>query len=290
MGLSGNRTSRIQYWNLPGSVENWNLGVDRCVWGARPKFSRLWNRLSDGDALFFYVKAPVRGVVGHGHVVTKFKGEDPLWPDEIKARKVIYPHRFEFQIDNLLDRDRWVRDRIPVRHLGIVIQSMGSVPQAKAAKILEDIRVRWGKFETAPAPAPKSPTKEPSRHGQGKNTLLEIGRLRGFITQGEQRIDGDRLDVVWKRVERSVPTYAFEVQIGGDVVHALGKLKHAFDLWNSKIFLVVDQESVPKVEELLGGTFHEIQPHLKVIRLDKLEQLLEALDKVHRLMKELGLE
>jgi len=37
----------------------------------------------------------------------------------------------------------------------------------------------------------------------------------------------------------------------------LGKLKHAFDLWNSNIFLVVAEENVSQARHLLAGTFHE---------------------------------
>jgi hypothetical protein len=45
-------------------------------------------------------------------------------------------------------------------------------------------------------------------------------------------MDGTRLDAVWRRVEKSVPTYVFEIQVGGDIYHAIAKLKHAYDLWN----------------------------------------------------------
>ena len=100
---------------------------------------------------------------------------------------------------------------------------------------------------------------------------------------------GNVSNVVWKRVEKSVPTYAFEVQVGGDIYHAIGKLKHAFDIWNSRIFLVIDHSSTPKVTELLGGTFHEIADELKVVELESLERLQRALVTVHDLEKELGL-
>jgi len=47
--------------------------------------------------------------------------------------------------------------------------------------------------------------------------------------------------------------------------------------------------SVPKVKELLRGTFHEIASELRVVELEKLERLQEALATVHELEKELGL-
>ena len=78
---------------------------------------------------------------------------------------------------------------------------------------------------------------------------------------------------MWRRVERSVPTYVFEVQVGGDVYHALGKLKHAFDLWNSHIFIVAPQGERNRVENLVSGTFHEIGSRIKFIELNKIDEL-----------------
>ncbi len=250
-------------------------------------FVRTWERLSAGDVLFFYVAAPVRGVVGYGHVVTKFMGDTLLWPDEIKASQVIYPYRFEFDVEKVLEPQRWIEDRVLAKDLRIVVQSIGRVPAATASKLLDRISAKWGISPPARSPAPPEP--QPSRHEEAKSLLVEIGRMRRYLSEDEYRIDGERLDVVWKRVEKSVPLYAFEVQIGGDIYHAIGKLKHAFDIWNSKIFLVIDRASMPKVEELLSGTFHEIANELRVLQLEKLERLQKALVTVHELEKELGL-
>jgi len=276
-----------QYWNLPGTVENWGTGIERKVWGMKPHFARTWERLTPGDILFFYVAAPVAGVVGYGRVLTKFQADAPLWPDEIKAKRIMYPHRFEFDVARLLEPPKWVEARVPARDLGIVIQSIGRVPADTASKLLARIDEKWG---APPKPERPSPPGRPrSRHDQAKDLLLDIGRMRRFVCEDEYRIDGERLDVVWKRVERSVPTYAFEVQVGGDIYHAIGKLKHAFDIWNSRIFLVIDEASVPKVAELLRGTFHEIASELRVIKLERLAYLQTALAGVHDLEKELGL-
>jgi hypothetical protein len=68
-----------------------------------------------------------------------------------------------------------------------------------------------------------------------------------------------RLDAVWRRVQRSVPNFVFEVHVGGNMYQALAKLKHAYDIWNSNIYLVLHDASKKQLEELLSGTFHEIQ-------------------------------
>jgi len=81
-----------------------------------------------------------------------------------------------------------------------------------------------------------SPTMGKISHDDVMNDIAEIGQIQGFISDKEYLLESTRLDVVWRRVERSVPTYVFEVQVEGDIYHAMSKLKHAFDLWNSHIF------------------------------------------------------
>jgi hypothetical protein len=123
------------------------------------------------------------------------------------------------------------------------------------------------------APSQEKPVKAITSHDLIKKALVQIGRLQKFIAEEEYPFDIGKLDVVWRRVELSVPTYVFEVNVGGDVYHALGKLKHAFDLWNSHIFIVASQTDQKKVDQLLLGTFHEIEPRLKFIELLQVEEL-----------------
>ena len=81
----------------------------------------------------------------------------------------------------------------------------------------------------------------------------------------------------------------FEIQIGGNIYQALAKLKHAFDLWNSHVFLVSPQEDFNKALELLSGTFHEIRGRLKFIDCVKAKELLAHKKRYHELEKELGI-
>ena len=86
-----------------------------------------------------------------------------------------------------------------------------------------------------------------------------------------------------------MPTYVFEVQVGGDVYHALAKLKHAFDLWNSHIFIVASRKDHNKANSLLSGTFHEINNRIKFIELERVEELYKRKKAYFDLEKELGI-
>ncbi|MBI4322191.1 MAG: hypothetical protein HY675_27170 [Chloroflexi bacterium] len=126
-------------------------------------------------------------------------------------------------------------------------------------------------------------------HGVIKNQLAEIGRMQGYIGEEEYPLESTRLDVVWRRVERSVPTYVFEVQIGGDIYHAVAKLKHAFDLWNSHIFLVASMAQKSRLEELLSGTFHEVASQMLFIEASFVKQLLDKKKDYKEMERVLGI-
>ena len=76
---------------------------------------------------------------------------------------------------------------------------------------------------------------------------------------------------------------------GGDIYHALGKLKHAHDLWNSHIFFVASEKDYTKASGLLSGTFHEISNRLKYIELEKVEELYQRKKAYFDLEKVLGI-
>jgi hypothetical protein len=70
---------------------------------------------------------------------------------------------------------------------------------------------------------------EQSLHARIVDSLLEIGRLQNYLCQKEYPMGKARLDAVWRRVQRSVPNFVFEVQVGGNMYQALAKLKHAYE-------------------------------------------------------------
>jgi hypothetical protein len=66
-------------------------------------------------------------------------------------------------------------------------------------------------------------------------------------------------------------------------------LKHAFDIWNSNIFLVVGEADMLKANELLSGTFHEIQNKVRLIEAKKIDELLNRKKAYRDFEAELGI-
>jgi hypothetical protein len=285
-----------------GSPHNWKTAFEhKNIWGLKRTQRHLWESLNEKDALLFYVTSPVSGIIGYGTVRTKFPQDQPLWPQETKENRVIWPLRFEFDVEYCLPPDKWQTSKITSRELfprgGFqaldydiaqhVVSKFTSLPKEYYVEAPTPIPAK----ETPPLYPPKPLQAEQASpsHDELKHILVEIGQLQGYLADEEYVFDTGRLDVVWRRVERSVPTYVFEVQVGGDVYHALGKLKHAYDLWNSHIFIVAPQADRNRVENLLSGTFHEISSRTKFIELYKVEELYNRKKAYLDFEKELGI-
>jgi len=222
-----------------------------------------------------------------------------LWPEELRRNEVIWPLRFEFDIEDCLPRNDWKISRILTKKIfpRAGFQLIDRDTAKELTNAFGQARYTLGKGEPLlikerAAEYERITELEKSHiptHEDMQIKLMEIGKLQNFITEKEYPFDIGKLDVVWRRVINSVPTYVFEVQIGGDIYHALSKLKHAFDLWNSHIFIVATKKDYDKANTLLSGTFHEIEQRVKFIETNKIEELYERKKAYFNLEKELGI-
>ena len=271
----------MNYWLTVGAPEQWGTAFEQGnTWGLVTRQQHLWNGLAENDIILIYATKPVSGLIGYGAIKTKFKQDKPLWPQEIAEGKVKWPLRFEFTVSYCLAPDEWTLKRVTSDALKLKVGiGFHPVEPEFAQQMISSL---------LPAPVPTG-DEALSLHDSIKRELLEIGKLQNFLSEAEYPFDIGKIDVVWRRVTNSVPTYAFEIQVGGDIYHALGKLKHAFDLWNSHIFLIAAQKDYDKAEGLLSGTFHEIGKHIKFIELEKVKELYKRKKSYFDLEKELGI-
>jgi hypothetical protein len=254
----------------------------------------FWDLLDEEDILLFYVTRPVSGVVGFGALRTKFKDtEHPLWPDEIKRNKVLYPLRFEFNLETLLPGESWSASKLAAPAIrNLVRASFQPLLPTVAKPIIEQLLPGWrpSALELIDARLTgESVTGSDLTHDEIRDMLVEIGKIQKFLAEPEYNLETGRLDAVWRRVEKSVPTYVFEVQVGGDIYHALAKLKHAYDLWNSHIFFVAGSGEWPRFEQLLSGTFHEIRHRVRFLPIDKVHELYKRKRSFKELESALGI-
>ena len=292
------------YWLAVGSPENWKTAFSyQNIWGLKQTQRHLWDELCENDVIFFYATQPVIGVIGYGVVKTKISQDKPLWPQEIKEKRVIWPLRLEFDVEKCLPYAEWPTSRIISEDLKKRTRSGFQLLNEYIANWLSsqlqsiqqtDYDQKLSEPDRMGVGVAEAETPYTSSHNEVKLQLVEIGRIQGFLADSEYPIKigskTSRLDAVWRRLAYSVPTYVFEVQVGGDVEHALGKLKHAFDLWNSHIYIVASESDHEKVENLLSGTFHEIDSRLRFVDLGKIGELYNRKKAYFDLEKELGIK
>jgi len=272
----------MNYWLAVGPLGNWETAFKhKNIWGLTVRQKHLWESLVQADTVLFYATQPISGVIGYGTVQTKFQQSEPLWPDEITQGKVIWPLHFEFNVEYCLPPNEW---KTHAKTSDVLKLKAGRgfqlVDDELARQVLSQF-LSISELEEAEQPL--------SLHEELKQKLIEIGKLQSYIAEPEYPFDIGKLDVVWRRIERSVPTYVFEVQVGGDLYHALAKLKHAFDLWNSRLFLIASQADHEKARKLLSGSFHEINNQIRFVELDEVDELYKRKKSYSEFERELGI-
>ena len=283
------------FWIVPGSEKNWRQSlISKGIWGIEDTISKrpYWLAINPSDIVLFYITGGIKGIVGYGMIRNKFYQNVPLWPDEIQESRVKWPLRFEFDIDFILPQNEWKDKKVSITgkagfRLPLILKMWEEIkPVILALNPKADIK----SLEKIPKLLiPSDSKKVTPTHEDIKYLIMEIGKLQSYVSNVEYPMGSERLDVVWRRLPESVPTYVFEVQVGGDVYHALGKLKHAYDIWNSRIFLVASIKDLQSVNDLLSGTFHEIQPILRFIEIEKIQSLHKAKCNIFEIEKELGI-
>lgn len=278
--------SPTKFWLAVGIPQNWYTAFDYgLIWGLKANQRHYWEAITENtDIVFFYVTSPISGVIGYGRVLEKLHQTSPLWPEERARNEVIWPLRFFFDILGALPPDAWKTQHVTSEALKIRARAGFQTLEQDLAQEL--VRALPGEVPkdlalvqpvgavASPRPtALETPSEMRDPHAHIQHLLAEIGRLQKFIAEREFPIETRRLDVVWRRVQRSVPSFVFEVQVSGNLTEGMGKLKQAFELWNSSIFLVGKAEHRRQVNELLSATFREIQRRFRFLELDQVKEL-----------------
>ncbi len=134
-------------------------------------------------------------------------------------------------------------------------------------------------------------------HSEIVDMICEIGEMLNFhVRREEPTPDGVyRCDVTWRDYEGHIsPIKVFEVELSGNVDHALSSLAHAYDTWRpEQLYLVVederDSERAKKLlEPRVRGAFARISSRLRIIGWLDLHTIYEGLKPKGELVKELS--
>jgi len=131
-------------------------------------------------------------------------------------------------------------------------------------------------------------------HDEVQMILNELGRLLGYHSRLNYRIDGDnRIDVAWFRddTNNSPLKYAFEVHLGGSIDSAKTNLETALSRWDNAraILVVLNDEEVNKAEKTIELIPPFIRKRITIIKEpEKLDNLLQQVKKLNHTLEELG--
>lgn len=140
-------------------------------------------------------------------------------------------------------------------------------------------------MEQQPEVETKETTSAPSEHDELIKMIVEIGEMWGKYSQSNYHHERFIYDAIWKKLETGVPSHVFEVQIRGNLSDALMRLKHAHDLWSSKLFLILTEKDREKAEWSFSGVLHEIKDVTELISTEELKKYYETKKQI-RLLEE----
>jgi len=264
-------------WVAVGDQANWERGFENGIWGLIPKLDHHWFKIDHGDLVLFYCISPVKGFVGAGIIRSKFKQTEPYWKEEISENKIIWPFRFEFDVTHLIPLGNWNSLSISNKEFNLAILA-GINPVAdinKALRVLDKL-----KFTVI---EPFVPEKEVALK------IFEIGKIQRMIVESNVPVDESVLDVAWKRTIRSVPTFAFSIELEGSLNKSIQTLKHAHDLWNSRPFLITDEKRNDEVHQIISGLYHEFSSSLKILTVPQIKELYDSKKRYYGLEERYGL-
>jgi predicted RNA-binding protein len=265
----------------------------------------MTRKVNVGDKVIFYVtRTQPPAFMGVYEISKEWrKANEPVWSDEKEAGEIIYTFRTDIKqvkigtahVKEIVKNLEFIINKrnYQVYLIGSPGNMKRPIPEKDLHTIMGALREESAFIEPRPSePKPTTPQVPISlRHHEIRDLIMEIGNLKSFIAETEHPMDGLRIDTVWKTVAQAAPNWVFEVQIGGDLYEALTKLKHAYDIWNSRhLYLVTVEDYVDQAEWLLSGAFHQIHHDTRVVHWRKFAELYELLSRVSALEKELGLE
>jgi hypothetical protein len=141
--------------------------------------------------------------------------------------------------------------------------------------------------------SPALEVQQANLHQQLQKKIQEIGNILGKFCVVEYPEGPYQYDVIWKEDQNLArASHVFEIQHHGNLADALLKLKHAHDVWRSRLFLVVTGErDRRRVDSILGplfsGVFHEIRSETVPLTPEEVGELHDVLSAHEGVLREM---
>jgi len=160
------------------------------------------------------------------------------------------------------------------------------IRKEKAQSIIEYLQQIYLKPPVKPSPKPL----ELLQHDQIVDAIYALGELIGYKPEKRWRHERYEFDVVWHKPPRIGPKYVFEVHVRGSLEAALLRLKHAYDLWESQIFLVSTEDQLKEAQSKFLGELHELKDKVTLLNIKNIKEFYDFKGKFEWLERKFGLK
>jgi len=251
-----------------------------------------------------------------------FRSTRPTWADEVEQGKIIYPWQVKLKLIQLgtasvkelaprlsfiENKERWsVYLRGAIANMGrpigsedyqLILEELQKPPiQVSTKPILVATAFRKEAIVTPKPTVSVTPQPSVPSHKELIEMLHQIGETFGFAVKTEEYTPDQayRCDVTWRDYEAHSPIKVFEVEVSGNVDHALSSLAHACDMWRpERLYLIISDEgdldrARRLVEPRIRGAFSRIRGKLKVHVAGDIKRLHDNLAPHKDLVKDLA--
>jgi len=303
----------VNFWIFPTDAEGWAVVRAHNVYAFAREVDR--DKIKAGDkAIFYLVRSNPPVFVGVYEVTGGWEeSKEPFWAEEKAEGKVIWPWRFQLsplrlgavdarrlsrQLSFVESKDAW-----SAYFMGSLANFGRPIPESDYQLIHQELanppityQVRKVAKRVGP-PGRELPRRRkipqlrgpPPSHNELRDMIKDIGLMKKLMAETEYPINDLRLDVVWHTEVQKIPSQVWEVHIAGNFYEALAKLKHAWDYWRAEPFLVTTEKYEDEAKSLLGGTFHEIKQHIRIIHWGDIVRVYKLLREATEVEKKLRL-
>ena len=127
-------------WLLSGNKKNWEIAIDKKLWGLSSKRKSVWQNIKLGDVLLFYVTQPLSKIIGYAKVTKTYEGKELIWLDEINENELKYPFRIEFEPIKILPEKLWIRKGVSTHGLQFYHGINPISDKEKLTKVMEELK------------------------------------------------------------------------------------------------------------------------------------------------------
>ena len=295
------------YWIFSVTPENWDIARREQIWAVRTE--RIAQKVRKGDFVVLYVTG-LGSFCNILAIVDDWKlAEQAKWTDEVSEGRIKYPYQTKatiimgglakakeliLKLNFVKNKQRWgaffigapanFKRPISESDYQLIYETMKANPLPADIATLLKVKPRTMRTEVKGL---RPTISDVPRHNEIRDMISEIGHIEGKIAEVEYPIDNLRLDVVWRTITSGNPKWAFEVQMAGNFYEALTKLKHAWDKWNSKPFLVTTDAFIVQAKSLLEGSFHEMREDARIVNWEKIVRLHQLLKEAHKIKSDI---